>query len=1833
MEVIMNSLLTSFRRVPPAAIPVMLDCILSSTNFSPSSLFSSLLSEFPTIAKEITEESNGVLSEQPCCVGSYVSALCHLLKKSGANLSEMKLFIWRILIPFFKLTHSSHQELFNEVASIFFDTLLETNSWVAIEETLVPFLFRLVGSSIGLTQKEETAFFSWSSSPSFHGSDDQCHSSQKCSCVGSEIGRELIPSQFDYFPLPVSCEILSLTLDASVQWTCVLDCTTGLQNFTKNFLWDLSDLSLKMLLQSLEHRASAISILLPSVLKAFGSNPCFEVSVRGQSYVFNREALGEKIWTCCKTLFSLGLSERRDAFTVLSLYLSSGSLNSGIEDGNIFGTGKGFDLSASDEFWDEVRKGLVDEESLTRKQSLHVLKSTLRLKGESCNPGFSDAVSGQKDLVPRGMTKRERWANEEAKSLGVGKINNSTEDNLNSWNRWETFTFLYEMLEEYGTHLVEAAWNHQMNLLLHSCFESEERLDSVSGKLHRKSKETWVNTYEWLPVLWERGFCHDNPQVRCLIMQSFLGIAWKDYGSHASSLPEEFVLGPLMEALNDPVHHKDFGCKQVYSSSTIDAAASFFCQYCSYLDERKQVPFLSDLASVAKKYSFGRPGLMCLAECVASAAHGIKQQNPAVASHCYDPAKVQCKPAEGNLWKNDRADLLEFLRFIIESSKQHFNPHYRFQVCERILDAATLVMTAVDVPLEMLLLFISCLPREVTDLGGSLRFKVQKWLSISDKTSSCSNLNAELLANLYSFPRNFVYSHPVEASTTFDDEDIDSWDYEATRWARVLFLVNAPEQEWKTLYTFLYDHGSNICKQHNLSEWMPVKFLILLVSLIQELQLIQDRAADGSIGDRMKADLQLLGSTGWVDFTAESRMFEKFAKLLNSILEELLSFAESATSIFWSSQVEPECNLPSQVTGKLGGPSRRRLSSNVTTSILKSITSLKSLASITRWCVQFTAEASLNSVITFLWNFCWKTITTPSGVSERDAEISLGAYEALSCVLKDLITMASHLAFDLFTGCERFSVLHADAKPSLDVFVQFFLQNVNTLISTGNLVRSRRAVLFNWKWICLEYLLSFSKRAIAKQFGSENYHFSDNTLRWIFCELVESLENAGETSALPILRSVRLNMELFALKRTGLTDISCDGLTVDMMWNLVKSSWILHLSCNKRRVAPIAALISSVLHYSVFGNECMHAVYDAPGPLKWFIEKILEEGTKSPRTVRLAALHLTGLWLENPSMIRYYLRELKLLTMYGSIAFDEDFESELAENQEAKNEVLALSKSPGSELTEVFINTELYARVSVAVLFCKLADMADAPNGNRNSLEALASGKMFLLELLQSALVEKDLSKELYKKHSAIHRRKIRVWQMICILSRFVYPDNVEEVTFSLHTAIQRNNLPSVRQYMETIAINIYLKFPLLVGTQLVPLLKNYDIRPQALSSYVFIAANVILHADIEIQSKHLDELLPPIIPLLTSHHHTLRGFTQLLVYQILQKLNAPTDDSVFSLATLTLEKRCFRDLQSYLTENPDCARLRTSMEGYLDAFNPKTSITPAGIFINRVEQEFECVPKTLMDQVTTFLNDTRDDLRISMARDAAIIKNEGLFIHEQSNISDIAINSSKVVSKINQQDLLLDFQKKFTLSKHETQPATAFSTEGGKSLKTLADMEKEDQLLDQLLHSGNIAVQKLKASRQHLIIVASLVDRVPNLAGLARTCEVFRAAGLAIADKSILNDKQFQLISVTAEKWVPIIEVPVSSMKSFLEKKKHEGYAILGLEQTANSKPLDQYAFPTKSVLVLGREKEGIPVEIIHILDACIEIPQLGVVRSLNVHVSGAIAIWEYTRQQRLLS
>ncbi|GJV99521.1 hypothetical protein Tco_1554773, partial [Tanacetum coccineum] len=87
---------------------------------------------------------------------------------------------------------------------------------------------------------------------------------------------------------------------------------------------------------------------------------------------------------------------------------------------------------------------------------------------------------------------------------------------------------------------------------------------------------------------------------------------------------------------------------------------------------------LSNLASLAKTYSFGRAGLMSLAGCVADAAFGISKPANNEAKK-FDEAPREMKSDTDSTYYNDKAALLDVFRFIIGSNKQHFNPNYHLK--------------------------------------------------------------------------------------------------------------------------------------------------------------------------------------------------------------------------------------------------------------------------------------------------------------------------------------------------------------------------------------------------------------------------------------------------------------------------------------------------------------------------------------------------------------------------------------------------------------------------------------------------------------------------------------------------------------------------------------------------------------------------------------------------------------------------------------------------------------------------------------------------------------------------------------------------------------------------------------------------------------------------------------------------------------------------------------------------------------------------------------------------------------------------------------------------
>ncbi|GCF00518.1 hypothetical protein ZYGM_001438 [Zygosaccharomyces mellis] len=153
--------------------------------------------------------------------------------------------------------------------------------------------------------------------------------------------------------------------------------------------------------------------------------------------------------------------------------------------------------------------------------------------------------------------------------------------------------------------------------------------------------------------------------------------------------------------------------------------------------------------------------------------------------------------------------------------------------------------------------------------------------------------------------------------------------------------------------------------------------------------------------------------------------------------------------------------------------------------------------------------------------------------------------------------------------------------------------------------------------------------------------------------------------------------------------------------------------------------------------------------------------------------------------------------------------------------------------------------------------------------------------------------------------------------------------------------------------------------------------------------------------------------------------------------------------------------------------------------------------------------------------------------------------------------------------------------------------------------------------------------NRSDLVVIASLVDKAPNLGGICRLCDVLGVGLLTVPNIKVKNNPQFKNVAVTADRWMPIQEVIPQDIASFMRQKKQEGYTLIGLEQTDKSVKLDgHFRFPEKSLVLLGTEAHGIPGPLLGELDLCLEIRQFGVIRSMNIQTATAVIVHSYTVQ-----
>lgn len=158
-------------------------------------------------------------------------------------------------------------------------------------------------------------------------------------------------------------------------------------------------------------------------------------------------------------------------------------------------------------------------------------------------------------------------------------------------------------------------------------------------------------------------------------------------------------------------------------------------------------------------------------------------------------------------------------------------------------------------------------------------------------------------------------------------------------------------------------------------------------------------------------------------------------------------------------------------------------------------------------------------------------------------------------------------------------------------------------------------------------------------------------------------------------------------------------------------------------------------------------------------------------------------------------------------------------------------------------------------------------------------------------------------------------------------------------------------------------------------------------------------------------------------------------------------------------------------------------------------------------------------------------------------------------------------------------------------------------------------------LHERHKPPTPLSRPRELLIACAPLRSNV-NLS------HILRLAGCAGLDRVICCGNA-RAIDKIARDGADRVQLEVHrTLPPVLRQLKHDGYQLVGLEQTTGSESLYDFQFARKTTLVVGNERLGLTEEELAWVDRVAEIPVYGLPYAYNVHTAVAMAVYEYCRQ-----
>lgn len=159
--------------------------------------------------------------------------------------------------------------------------------------------------------------------------------------------------------------------------------------------------------------------------------------------------------------------------------------------------------------------------------------------------------------------------------------------------------------------------------------------------------------------------------------------------------------------------------------------------------------------------------------------------------------------------------------------------------------------------------------------------------------------------------------------------------------------------------------------------------------------------------------------------------------------------------------------------------------------------------------------------------------------------------------------------------------------------------------------------------------------------------------------------------------------------------------------------------------------------------------------------------------------------------------------------------------------------------------------------------------------------------------------------------------------------------------------------------------------------------------------------------------------------------------------------------------------------------------------------------------------------------------------------------------------------------------------------------------------------------------LEVLKGRQPDLTVVLENVFDPHNVSAVMRTCDAVGVQDIFILNTRIPRHKKWGAkSSSSADKWLTVHQFD-DAVKCF-EAVRQRYSTILTTHLSTDAVSLYDIDFSGSLALVFGNEHSGVSGEIRALADGNFQIPQVGIIQSLNISVACAVSLYEAFRQKK---